>query len=89
MWPGQQEKDIKENGKVIRSERYYGSLYRSLSLGQDVDQAAANAKYAATRKLAVQWRNLFSPTTSCFLFHQPPPSATKSAVVSWNRWARA
>jgi HSP20 family protein len=63
-----QEKDIKENGKVIRSERYYGSLYRSFSLGQDVDQAAANAKYAdgilqltlpkkpsaATRKLTVQ-----------------------------------
>ena len=63
-----QEKDVKENGKVIRSERYYGSLYRSFSLGQDVDQAAATAKYAdgilqltlpkkpssATRKLAVQ-----------------------------------
>jgi HSP20 family protein len=40
-----QEKDIKENGKVIRSERYYGSMYRSFSLGQDVDQAAASAKY--------------------------------------------
>jgi HSP20 family protein len=63
-----QEKDVKENGKVIRSERYYGSLYRSFSLGQDVDQAAANARYtdgvlqltlpkkasAATRKLIVQ-----------------------------------
>jgi HSP20 family protein len=63
-----QEKDVKENGKVIRSERYYGSLYRSFSLGQDVDQASATAKYAdgilqltlpkkpsaATRKLAVQ-----------------------------------
>src|SRR4249920_2804190 len=36
-----QEKDVKENGKVIRSERYYGSLFRSFSLGQDVDQAAA------------------------------------------------
>ena len=41
-----QEKDVKENGKTIRSERYYGSLYRSFSLGLDVDQAAANAKYA-------------------------------------------
>jgi HSP20 family protein len=41
-----QEKDVKENGKLIRSERYYGSLYRSFSLGQDVDQGAANAKYA-------------------------------------------
>lgn len=63
-----QEKDVKENGKVIRSERYYGSLYRSFSLGQDVDQAAASAKYAdgilqltlpkkasaATKKLTVQ-----------------------------------
>jgi HSP20 family protein len=41
-----QEKDVKENGKVIRSERYYGSMYRSFSLGQDVDQAGASAKYA-------------------------------------------
>ena len=63
-----QEKDVKENGKVIRSERYYGSLFRSFSLGQDVDQAAASAKYAdgilqltlpkkasaATKKLTVQ-----------------------------------
>src|SRR4249919_1219259 len=32
-----QEKDVKENGKLIRSERYYGSLHRSFSLGQDVD----------------------------------------------------
>ena len=63
-----QEKDVKENGKVIRSERYYGSLYRSFSLGQDVDQGASSAKYAdgilnltlpkkataATKKLTVQ-----------------------------------
>jgi len=41
-----QEKDVKENGKVIRSERYYGSLYRTFTLGQDVDQGAASAKYA-------------------------------------------
>ena len=41
-----QEKDVKENGKVIRSERYYGSLYRSFSLGQDVDQTGASAKYS-------------------------------------------
>jgi len=63
-----QEKDVKENGKVIRSERYYGSMYRSFSLGQDVDSGAANAKYAdgilqltlpkkpsaASKKLSVQ-----------------------------------
>jgi len=62
------EKDVKENGKVIRSERYYGSLYRSFSLGQDIDQAGATAKYsdgilqltlpkkatAAAKKLTVQ-----------------------------------
>ena len=41
-----QEKDVKENGKVIRSERYCGSLYRSFSLGQDVEQSGATAKYA-------------------------------------------
>ena len=40
------EKEVKGKGKVIRSERYYGSLFRSFSLAQDVDQASANAKYA-------------------------------------------
>ena len=63
-----QEKDVKESGKVIRSERYYGSLFRSFALGHDVDQAAAAAKYAdgilqltlpkktgaTTKKIAVQ-----------------------------------
>ena len=39
------EKEEKEQGKVIRSERYYGSLFRSFSLGQDMDQAQASAKY--------------------------------------------
>ncbi len=39
------EKKVEELGKVIRSERYYGSMLRSFSLGHDVDQAEANAKY--------------------------------------------
>ncbi len=62
------EKDVKDNGKVIRSERYYGSLSRSFSLASEVDQGGAQAKYAdgileltlpkkttaAAKKLAVQ-----------------------------------
>ena len=39
------EKEVKDKGKVIRSERYYGSLFRSFSLSHDVDQAGANAQY--------------------------------------------
>ena len=39
------EKEEKEGKKVIRSERYYGSVSRSFSLAQDVDQSAAQAKY--------------------------------------------
>jgi HSP20 family protein len=39
------EKKVEEKGKVIREERYYGSMLRSFSLGYDVDQAEANAKY--------------------------------------------
>lgn len=31
--------------KVLRSERYYGSVARSFSLPVDIDQAAAKAKY--------------------------------------------
>jgi HSP20 family protein len=40
------EKDAKENGKVLRSERYYGKVYRTFSLAQDVDEAGAKASYA-------------------------------------------
>lgn len=40
-----EEKEQKEGGRVIRSERYYGSMSRSFSLGQDVDDKAAKAKY--------------------------------------------
>lgn len=39
------EKEEKEGKKLIRSERYYGSVSRSFSLAQDVDQATAKAKY--------------------------------------------
>lgn len=39
------EKEEKEGKKVIRSERYYGNVYRSFTLGQEVDQSAAKAKY--------------------------------------------
>lgn len=39
------EKKVEEKGRVIRSERYYGSLYRSFTLGHDIDEASADAKY--------------------------------------------
>ncbi|RZJ04081.1 MAG: Hsp20/alpha crystallin family protein [Haliea sp.] len=63
------EKDTKdEGGKVLRSERSYGSISRTFSLAQDVDDVKAEAKYAdgvltlrlpkkastASRKLAIQ-----------------------------------
>lgn len=58
----------KEGDKVLRSERYYGKVYRSFSLGQDVDEAGAKAKFdkgvlelvlpkkaiTAARKLAIE-----------------------------------
>ncbi len=40
-----EEKEQKEGARVIRSERYYGSVSRSFSLGQDVDEKTAKAKY--------------------------------------------
>jgi len=39
------EKEEKEGEKVLRSERYHGKVYRSFTLGQDVDEATATAKY--------------------------------------------
>ena len=63
------EKETRGNGdKVLRSERYYGTISRSFSLGQDVDANGVQAKYADgvlslelpkkapadTRKIAIQ-----------------------------------
>ncbi|HZN27660.1 MAG TPA: Hsp20/alpha crystallin family protein [Burkholderiales bacterium] len=62
-----QEKDVKSGETVLRAERYYGKVQRVFALGQEVDQASAQAKYndgvleltlpkktaAAAKKLAV------------------------------------
>ncbi|SCK58097.1 HSP20 family protein [Variovorax sp. HW608] len=41
------EKETRGEGdKVLRSERYYGSISRTFSLGQDVDDTKVQAKYA-------------------------------------------
>ena len=39
------EKDVKNGGTVLRSERYYGKIQRAFALGQEVDEATAQAKY--------------------------------------------
>ena len=39
------ETEEKEGAKVIRSERYYGSIARSFTLDGNVDSSAASAKY--------------------------------------------
>jgi HSP20 family protein len=39
------EKEVKEGEKVLRSERYYGKVYRAFALGQDIDESATQAKY--------------------------------------------
>ena len=36
----------KQGEKVLRTERYYGKLFRAFSLGQEVDEAAASARFA-------------------------------------------
>jgi len=41
-----EEKEVKEGERVLRSERYFGKVSRSFNLGQDVDDAAAKAKFA-------------------------------------------
>ncbi len=40
------EKETKEDERVVHSERYYGKVSRAFRLGQEVDQAKAEAKYA-------------------------------------------
>lgn len=40
------QKEEKDGEKVLRSERYYGKVARSFTLGHDVDESKAEAKYA-------------------------------------------
>ena len=40
-----QQDEQKKDAKVLRSERYYGSVSRSFQLPQEVDAGAARAKY--------------------------------------------
>ncbi len=40
------EQEAKEGEKVLRTERYYGKVYRAFALGQDIDEGATQAKYA-------------------------------------------
>lgn len=40
-----QQDSAKDGEKVLRTERYYGSVSRSFQLPQDIDQAASKARY--------------------------------------------
>jgi len=40
------EKEEKEGKRVVRSERYYGSVYRAFTLDTEVDDAKSEAHYA-------------------------------------------
>ncbi len=62
------ESEQKEGEKVLKRERGYGKVFRSFSLGSDIDEAAANARYndgvleltlpkkaaAASKRLAIE-----------------------------------
>ena len=39
------ESEQKEGDRVLRSERYFGSVYRSFTLPVELDEAASTAKY--------------------------------------------
>jgi HSP20 family protein len=39
------QKEEKQGEKTVRTERYYGKVYRQFALAQDVDQEKAQAKY--------------------------------------------
>ena len=39
------EKDVKDGERLLRSERYYGSVFRSFTLPVEVDEGSSKAKY--------------------------------------------
>jgi len=59
------ETEAKEGEKVLRTERYYGNVYRSFTLPHELDEAASIASYKdgvlelkLTRKATVAGRKL-------------------------------
>ncbi|MBI4984535.1 MAG: Hsp20/alpha crystallin family protein [Rhodocyclales bacterium] len=59
------EKEVKEGERVLRVERSFGKVSRSFQLGQDIDEAAASAKFTdgvleltLPKKVAVQSKRL-------------------------------
>lgn len=40
------EKEVKNDQRVLRSERYVGKLYRAFTLGQAMDEGSAMAKFS-------------------------------------------
>jgi HSP20 family protein len=40
------EKEVKEGERVLRSERYFGKVYRAFVLGHEIDESKTQAKYA-------------------------------------------
>ena len=40
-----QERDLKEGERVLRTERFYGKVSRSIDLGSEIDEGQAAAKY--------------------------------------------
>lgn len=41
-----QEKEVKEDGRVLRTERYFGKVSRSFQLAQEIDESQVVAKYS-------------------------------------------
>lgn len=61
----QEQKEVKEGERVLRTERHFGKVSRSFQLGQELDEARASAKYSdgvleltLPRKEAAQARRL-------------------------------
>jgi HSP20 family protein len=59
------ESETKDGERVLRTERYSGSVYRSFTLPVEIDEAASNAKYengvlelTLAKKAAVAGRKL-------------------------------
>ena len=59
------EPETKDGGRVLRSERYRGRVYRGFTLPVEIDEAASNAKYengvlelTLAKKAAVAGRKL-------------------------------
>ena len=72
------EKEVKDGERVLRSERYYGKVYRAFTLGQAVDENAAPGEVRGRRARADAAEEGRGPGEA----HHDPVTSNRTAIAA-------